>query len=94
MSGREVIKKITKQGLIVPARVDVATSENFLDTQKPLNSGAFIDILEFSKPTPVNENYQFINDILSETLEDVFSGHRQAKEVLDEKFKKKLETLL
>ncbi len=94
MSSREVIEKITKQGLIVPARIDVATSDVFLDSQKPLNSKAFIDILSCSKPTPVNVNYSFINDILQENLEEVFSGKKSAKEVLDGKFKMKLETLL
>jgi len=94
MSSREVIEKITAQGLIVPARVDVANSSAFLDGKKPLNSEAFTEVLEYSKPTPVNVNYSFINDILQENLEDVFSGQKSAKEVLNDKFRKKLEALL
>ena len=94
ISGREAIEKITASGLIVPARVDVAGSEYFIDGNNPKNAEAFIDILKYSKPTPVNSNYLFINDILNESLEDVFSGKLKADEVLNDKLKKKIEALL
>ena len=56
MSSYDSIKKISRSGLIVPARVDVATSDAFLDGENPKNAKAFIDVFKFSKPTPVNSN--------------------------------------
>lgn len=94
MSSYDSIKKITASGLIVPARVDVANSDVFLDGQKPQNAKAFIDVLEYSKPTPVNSNYLFISDTINESTEDIFSGKYQANQVFNDKLKKKLEALL
>ena len=94
MSSFDSIRKITQEGLIVPARVDVANSDVFLDGNNPKNARAFIDILEYSKPTPVNSNYLFISDTINESTEDIFSGKQSASQVFNEKLKKKLEALL
>ena len=94
LSSYDVIKKITQAGLIVPARVDVSECDVFLDEQNPKNARAFIDVLEYSKPTPVNSNYLFISDTINENAEDIFSGKYSAEHIFNKKFKKKLEAFL
>lgn len=69
------LSKLTKSGLIVPARKKVAYSSVFLDKNlPPENAIVFLDIIKTGKPTPVNENYQTITDKLNKELEPVFSG--------------------
>ncbi len=94
ISSKASIEKMTQAGLIVPARIDVAESEVFLDGNKPENARAFIDVLKYSKPTPVNSNYLFISDTINENTEDIFSGKYSASQVFNDKLKKKLEALL
>ena len=69
LSSNESLNEFTKSGLIVPARVDVAQSEAFLDGQKPQNAKVFLDVIETSKPTPVTIDYRQILDTLKTKAE-------------------------
>ena len=92
LSSEEVSEKFTETGLITPARKKIAESEIFLNpNKKPRNSRAFLDALNQSKPTPVNENYLKITDEITKNLENVFNGKKQASEVVDQKFVEKLQ---
>lgn len=73
LSSKENISKMTQSGLIVPARIDVANSESFLDGKKPKNAKVFLDVIETSKPTPVSVNYNEINDKMKEYTEKIFN---------------------
>ena len=55
LSSKSSIEKLTKSGLITPARIDVANSEIFLNG-KPKSSQVFLDVIETSKPTPVSKD--------------------------------------
>lgn len=71
------LSKLAQSGLIVPARKQVAYSQVFLDSKLPPKSASiFLDIIQTSKPTPVNENYQVIVDKLNQQLESVFLGKK------------------
>lgn len=73
LSSRESIEKFSQGGLIVPARVDVATSQYFLNDLKPKNAKVFLDVIDTSKPTPVSVDYNEIVDELSQKLEYLFN---------------------
>ena len=94
LSSKENINKFTEIGLIIPARKDSAESEYFLDNKQPKNAKAFLEMLKYSKPTPVNENYNYINDILKEKMQSIFLGEKKAEDVFDDKTIKKLESKL
>ena len=67
LSSKEVISKIARDGLIVPARNDVAESDVFL-SGKPENSKTFVEIIENSKKTPVNPDYKKLTDKIDKIL--------------------------
>ena len=95
MASEEAVKKMTSSGLIIPARVSVAKSELFLDTkQKPAGSKYFVTAIDTGIPTPANKNYQEILDILDKRIELLFSGKKQAKEVIDKELEAELSELL
>jgi multiple sugar transport system substrate-binding protein len=95
LSSKETIDKFTQSGLILPARIDSANSEVFLNKNlKPKHSEIFIDMLKFAKPTPVNENYGKINDILKEKTQKIFNSEKKSDEIIDKKTIKELESLL
>ena len=95
LSSKESIEKLTQSGLIIPARADIATSQTFLaPDKKPKNSKIFIKMIKNAKPTPTNEHYQQINDILDEELESVFNGEKNADEVITSRLIFKLKSLL
>lgn len=71
LSSKNSIEKLTKSGLIIPARKDCANS--VLNEKKPANSQVFIDIIKTSKPTPVSVNYNEINDKIKECTEKIFN---------------------
>ncbi len=75
LSSKESLQKFSKSGLIVPARIDSANSKAFLDGNKPQNAEVFLDIIETSKPTPVNPNYYEILDDINKILEKVFNSN-------------------
>lgn len=85
ISSQGALSELAKSGLIVPARKDVAYSDSFLDkSQKPANAKVFVDIIESGKVTPVNENYQKINDKLNVLLEPLFLGQKKARQVVSD----------
>lgn len=71
LSSKNSIEKLTKSGLIIPARKDCANS--VLNEKKPANSQVFIDVINTSKPTPVSVNYNEINDKIKECTEKIFN---------------------
>lgn len=95
LSATNSITKFTQTGLILPARIDIA-KEFFVRSSisKPENEDIFIEMLRYSKPTPVNVNYQKISDILKEKTEIIFYGFAEAGNVINEKVAKKIERLL
>lgn len=95
LSSKESINSFAQSGLIVPARKDSAYSSAFLNVNlKPKNSKAYIEMLKNSKPTPINENYNSINDIINEKAQSIFLGEKRIHDAYDNKTIKKLESLL
>lgn len=95
LASKKACQEFTKSGLIVPARIDVANSNIFLDkSQPPENSKLFIDIIADSRPTPVTENYQEITDIINIALEPVWDGKQSAKEAINDEITAKINKLL
>lgn len=93
LSSDEVMGKLAQTGLIIPAKKNVA--EKMIKTEKyPSNSIVFIDMLENTKPTPVNENYSSINDIITQKVISIISGSSSFEEAFDEKTIEKLKRLL
>lgn len=84
LANKKSAERFTQSGLIVPARIDVANSEVFLNKNiPPKNSKVFVDIIPDSMPTPVTGNYQEITDTLNTALEPLWNGKKTAKEVVD-----------
>jgi multiple sugar transport system substrate-binding protein len=82
MTSKDVSNTFAQSGLVVPARIESAYSEAFLNTsQKPKTAKMFLTAVENGKPTEVNENYQKVADILKTTLEPVYLGHKKTGEV-------------
>lgn len=73
LSSKNSIEKFTQSGLIVPARIDVATSESFLDNKAPSNSKVFLDSIENAIPTPVDITYKEKMDDLKKKTENLFN---------------------
>lgn len=71
LSSKDSIGKLTKSGLITPARIDVANSDIFLKG-KPQSSQVFLEVIETSKPTPVSKDYREISDKIDTKLELLF----------------------
>ena len=82
ISSKESLSVLTKSGLIVPARKDVAYSSLFLSKEKPKNAAAFLEAIENGKPTVVNEDYPRLSDKLNLILEPVFLGKGKAEDAL------------
>lgn len=80
LSSKESIEKFTKSGLIVPARIDVANSETFLNkSEAPKSSKVFIDVIKTSKKTPVSVNYREIQDKLREKTNYLFNSNTNSE---------------
>lgn len=90
LASKESTDKFVQSGLIVPARKDSA--RNFM--QQNEKNKPFIQMLKNAKPTPVNENYSKINDILKEKSQIIFNSGVKAENVFDSKTVNKLESLL
>ena len=94
LSSDEVSKLFAKTGLITPANRSIAYSEAFLaPSEKPHNSKVVLDILENSKPTPVNSNYAKIVDEVTKNITPVFNGKKQTKDVLTIDFTDRIQKL-
>ena len=95
ISNENSLKELAKTGLIIPANKKAAEWTINNDKNKaPAHSEIFIKMLKNTKPTPVNENYASINDIIKERIELVFSGKQTPEKAFDEKTIKKLESLI
>lgn len=95
LSSKEISDKMTKSGLIIPARIDVAHSDIFLEKSlSPENSHIFLDVIPQSISTPANSNYQEIIDTVNTAIEPVFNGKKQASEALNPNLKNKIQKLL
>ena len=90
LSGTEASREFAKSGLIVPANNEIT----LVSKEKPKNYKAFTDMIKNAKPTPVNENYAAINDIINEKVENIFNNKQKAEDVFDDKTIKTLEGLL
>ena len=73
LSSSDSLKEFTKSGLIVPARIDVAESDTFLDGKKPKNAKVFLEVIETSKPTQVTTDYRQILDTLKTKAEYILN---------------------
>jgi len=73
LSSKESSEKFAQSGLIVPARIDSANSEYFLDKQKPKNAKVFLSIIETSTPTPVTVNFREVLDKYKSKTEYLFN---------------------
>lgn len=84
LSSERTSRKFTKDGLIIPARKSVATSDLFLQKNlKPQNSKAFLDAIATAKPTPVTKNYQDLLNKIYQKIEPVFAGEKTVEEVIN-----------
>ncbi len=91
LSSKKSVEQLAQSGLIVPARKDAAYSKAFLaPDKKPQNAVVFLEAIQTAKPTPVNEDYQKITDILNTALEPVFLGEKSAEDVLNEELVQRL----
>ena len=94
LSSDEVSKSFAQTGLITPANRSVAYSAAFLaPSEKPHNSKVFLDIIENSKPTPVNSNYAKIVDEVTKNITPVLNGKKQTKDVLTIDFTDRIQKL-
>lgn len=73
------IEQVTASGLIVPARVDVANADVFLNTaQKPANSRAFVEVIDDGVPTRTPSRWNELSEILMLALQPVWDGKQSA----------------
>lgn len=72
LASKESSERFTKSGLIVPARIDVATESFLRSNQKPKHNKVFLKVIRTSKPTPVSPNYLEIQDSLKIKTEALF----------------------
>lgn len=73
LASKESSEKFTRSGLIVPARIEVANSENFLDGSNPKNAKVFLTSVQNSIPTPVSVNFREVLDNLKIKTEYMFN---------------------
>lgn len=84
LSSKSSIEKFTQSGLIVPARIDVANSDIFLNKNKlPESANVFIDVIKTSKKTPVSINYKEIQDNLKEKTNYLFNSNKTVDEIFN-----------
>jgi len=82
LASNEVIAKFTKDGLIVPARKDIAYSNVFLDNNKPKNSKIFLEIIEKGKSTKTPPNWNEINTEINNGLEEIWFDNSNIENVI------------
>lgn len=73
LSSEKSLRKYTQSGLIVPARIETANSNTFLDNNPPQNAHVFIDAINTSVPTPVSIDYKEKLDNLRKKTEPLFN---------------------
>ena len=92
ISSDNSMKLFTQDGLILPARKEIANSDYFLNPP-PNNAAVFIDVLKTARPTPVCERYSEILDILDENLESLFDGKSSVDDIINKELILKLKKL-
>ena len=81
--------------MIIPANISTAKwTINEDKNKKPENSKIFLDMLKGTKPTPVNENYAAISDIIKEKAITIFTKNENPEDIFDKTTVKKLESLI
>lgn len=92
LSSEKTSRIFAKSGLITPARIETANSNDFLaPEEKPKNTKAFIEAIEKSKPTPVNPNYAKIIDDVTKAADKVFTGKQKSEDIMTQRFIQKLQ---
>jgi len=91
LSDTKTLSRFAASGLIVPADRTAVLQDK---SQKPENYSAFTEMLKNAAPSPVNENYAVILDIIKEKTDSIFNGKKSAAEAFDKKTEAKLESLL
>lgn len=82
LTSKDAIAAFTKDGLIVPARSEVAESALFLNPdQKPAHSRYFLDIIADGLPTHLPERWNEIAEELQLGLQPVWDGQKSVTEV-------------
>jgi multiple sugar transport system substrate-binding protein len=95
LASKKASIEFAKSGLIIPARIDVARSDFFLNKNLlPDNSELYIDIIPEAIPTPAPENYSEIMDTVNIALEPVWNGNKTVKQAVDDNLVKKINDLL
>ena len=74
ISSQESSQKFAKSGLIVPAVINSANSQYFLDNNKPKNAKIFLSVIQTSQPTSVNVDYRKVLDDLKKNTESLFNN--------------------
>lgn len=83
LTSKYAIDNFTQSGLIVPARLDSAYSNIFLDNNKPKNAMVFLDAIKTGKLTLVSQDYQVFADKIDKLLEPIFLGKKMVQDVFD-----------
>lgn len=73
LSSKTSSRQFAQSGLVVPARIDVAQSEYFLDGKSPQNAYAFLNAIKTAPPTPVSIDYREKTDALKRQTESLFN---------------------
>lgn len=79
ISNDENIVKLTKSGLITPAKKSVANSKYFE------NGEVFVSVIEKSTPNVVPNDYNVIIDKLNVKISSVLGGYKTVQEVFEDK---------
>ncbi len=93
LADQESIKRFTTDGLIVPARKDIANSTSFLGGGLPQNSKAFLEIINTGRPTHTTPNWNEISTEIDLGLENVWNAKEPLKDAAD-KITKRVDALL
>ena len=92
MASDNSIEKIASEGLILPAKKNIAFSEVFLSF--PANSIGFIKALNNAIPTTVSENYHELLDFLNLRFENLFNGTVSVEDIVNERFVQELDKII
>ncbi|MGE0199878.1 MAG: sugar ABC transporter substrate-binding protein [Candidatus Melainabacteria bacterium] len=83
LSSAKANARFAASGLIVPARKDVATSEDFLSPgRRPVHSSVFLDVIEFGVPTRTPPRWNEISEVVKLALDKVWEGADTPAEAL------------
>lgn len=95
LTNRQSLQEVTRSGLIVPARKDVANSPIFLEAkQKPSHSRYFLSIIDTGVPTQTPTRWNEFSEELMLALQPVWDGNKTPKEAFDDETIKRLNHIL